>query len=230
MSSAGPDPVLPLGAPESALAVSLLLSASGGFLDAFTYLGHGGVFANAMTGNVVLLGVHLTSGNFWQAAAHIPPIIAFLAGVFTAQALRVYIAGGISQRAALFSLGIEIATLAVLIFLSRGMGDTGIVLTISFVAALQNSSFTRVRNWSYNSVMTTGNLRHFAESLFGGIASWRRTGALEEARIFGAVCLSFLAGACVGGLTTPWLGNPALAVPVLTLSVALLLCLKPARP
>src|SRR6185437_11215017 len=48
----------PAGAPpESSVAVACLLSLSGGFLDAFTYIGHGGVFANAMTGNVVLMGV-----------------------------------------------------------------------------------------------------------------------------------------------------------------------------
>jgi uncharacterized membrane protein YoaK (UPF0700 family) len=91
-------------APESSPRVSLLLSLSGGFLDAFTYVGHGQVFANAMTGNVILFGVYVAAANVARAVTHIPPIIAFLIGVFLAQALRIYVARGLPRRAALFSL------------------------------------------------------------------------------------------------------------------------------
>ena len=34
----------------------LFLSLSGGLQDAYTYLGRGGVFANAQTGNIVFMG------------------------------------------------------------------------------------------------------------------------------------------------------------------------------
>jgi uncharacterized protein DUF1275 len=39
------------------LPTGLLLAGAGGFLDAYTFVGRGGVFANAQTGNIVLLGV-----------------------------------------------------------------------------------------------------------------------------------------------------------------------------
>ena len=49
--------------PES-LPLGLLLAAVGGFLDAFTFAGYGGVFANTQTGNIVLMGITtLTMGN-----------------------------------------------------------------------------------------------------------------------------------------------------------------------
>ena len=41
--------------------LGLLLAVVGGFLDAYTYLCRGRVFANAQTGNIVLLGVNLTN-------------------------------------------------------------------------------------------------------------------------------------------------------------------------
>jgi hypothetical protein len=49
------------------LPTGLLLAGAGGFLDAYTFVGRGGVFANAQTGNIVLLGVeagerHLARG------------------------------------------------------------------------------------------------------------------------------------------------------------------------
>ena len=44
--------------------LGLLLAVVGGFLDAYTYLCRGRVFANAQTGNIVLLGVNLTEQNW----------------------------------------------------------------------------------------------------------------------------------------------------------------------
>lgn len=44
--------------------IGAILAAVGGFLDAYTYLARGQVFANAQTGNIVLLGVHLSEGDF----------------------------------------------------------------------------------------------------------------------------------------------------------------------
>lgn len=175
--------------PESAVGVACLLSFSGGFLDAFTYIGHGHVFANAMTGNVVLLGVAAAAGDWRQALNHIPPIIAFLAGVFLAQAIRLSVPRLGAHWPALLSLLLEIVVLLVIAFLPRAFPDIWIVLSISFAAALQNSSFTRVRSWAYNSVMTTGNLRRFAEGLFSGVLPRRDPDILEQARVFGAICL-----------------------------------------
>ena len=44
-----------------------LLSLSGGFQDAYTYVLRGNVFANAQTGNVVLMGQHIMTGDFRRA-------------------------------------------------------------------------------------------------------------------------------------------------------------------
>ena len=219
MQTARPNPAPP---PESAVAIACLLSLSGGFLDAFTYIGHGGVFANAMTANVVLLGAKAGTGDLAGALTHVPPLFAFLAGVFMAQAMRLPRLG--ANWPALMSLSLEIVALTVIAFLPRGFPDIWIVLSISFVAALQNSSFTRVRGWSYNSVVTTGNLRRFAELLFTSMVPRRNPEALAQAGIFGAICLSFLAGALAGGLTTGWLHNAALSIPVVILAIVLWRC------
>jgi uncharacterized membrane protein YoaK (UPF0700 family) len=214
-------------APEETLAVASLLSLSGGFLDAFTYVGHGGVFANAMTGNVVLLAVYTASGEWLRGVSHIPPLFAFLFGVFTARALR---HAGKAKHIALLGLTLEMLVLGGLTFLPRDYPDIGIVLTISYVAAVQNSGFTRIRSWSYNSVMTTGNLRRLAENLFDGSLPRRNVEAREQAWVFAAICFSFLVGAFLGGVTTPLLANAALGIPVAVLALALLLCLEVARP
>ncbi len=219
MQNQQPNPPPP---PESALAVACLLSLSGGFLDAFTYVAHGGVFANAMTGNIILMGVSVTAGDWRQALNHLPPLVAFLLGVWAARALCL---PRLDPRwPALLSLALEIMVLTAIAFLPRSFPDVWIVLSIAFAAAVQNSSFTKVRGWAYNSVVTTGNLRRFAETLFAGIVPRRNDGMRDQAGVFGAICLAFLAGALVGGLATPWLHNAALAIPVLTLGLVLLRC------
>lgn len=73
---------------SEALRVGVLLALAGGYLDAYTYLCRGGVFANAETGNMVLLGVKLAAGNWAGAAKYLPPIFAFFLGVLVAEVIR----------------------------------------------------------------------------------------------------------------------------------------------
>ncbi|MTM60837.1 DUF1275 domain-containing protein, partial [Turicibacter sanguinis] len=51
------------------LKVGMMLAVVGGFLDAYTYLLEGHVFANAQTGNIVLLCILLAEG-FWLDALY----------------------------------------------------------------------------------------------------------------------------------------------------------------
>ena len=56
-------------------------------MDAYTFLAHGQVFANAQTGNVVLLAVSAAQADRVHAGRHVPPIIACALGVATAKLL-----------------------------------------------------------------------------------------------------------------------------------------------
>ena len=73
---------------SEALRVGLLLALAGGFLDAYTYLGRGHVFANAQTGNIVMLGVDVARGDWAGAGHYLLPILAFVAGVLLAEWVR----------------------------------------------------------------------------------------------------------------------------------------------
>ena len=208
--------------PYATLAVAALLTVSGGFLDAFTYVGHGHVFANAMTGNVVLLGVFGAAGNWSQAFRHIPPIIAFLFGVFAAHLIGRASPRRLLRYPGLACLLVEILFLCGAAWLPASFPDIGLVLGLSFVAALQNSSFPTVEDWSYNSVMTTGNLRRFADGLYLAFQTGQRDEGLKQARAFGLVCAHFLLGAIAGAVCTPRLGNIALLIPAALLTLVLL--------
>jgi uncharacterized membrane protein YoaK (UPF0700 family) len=212
--------------PEETVGVAMLLSSAGGFLDAFTWLGHGGVFANAQTGNVVLLGMYAASGQWEKSLRHVPPILAFFIGVFVAFRLRLHESQQSRQRTALLSLGIEIVFLLVVAALPRDFPDLPIVLGVAFLAALQSTSFAKVEGSPYSSVMTTGNLRRTAELLFAGVFPPGDALALHQSRVFAMVCSSFAIGACAGGLATAKAGNLGVLLPALALLLALVRCVR----
>jgi uncharacterized membrane protein YoaK (UPF0700 family) len=198
--------------PEQSLPVACLLSMSGGFLDVFTWLSLGGVFANSQTGNVVFLGMYATSGQWHQAAHHVPPILAFLAGALAATIIR----------APLLCLAGEIACLALVMPLLHRFAEPIPIMAISFGVALQTASFRQVERWKYLSVTVTGNMLRAVEQL----AAAPDREALHGARTMLAVCLMFLLGAAVGGFVTTRLGPSGLVVPIGLLTSVLWLCCR----
>ena len=62
--------------------LSALLSFSGGLQDAYTYNVRDGVFANAQTGNVVLMSQNFMQGEWNKGLRYMLPLISFAAGIF----------------------------------------------------------------------------------------------------------------------------------------------------
>lgn len=74
---------------HESLPVGVALAMAGGFLDAYTYLFHGEVFASMQSGNVILLGINLASGEFGRNfARYLPPILLFLIGIIVTNGLQ----------------------------------------------------------------------------------------------------------------------------------------------
>ena len=80
---------IPLGRPRGQMSESMLTAAfiilSGGLQDAYTYLCRGKVFANAQTGNIVLMSTHLFAGDWAGGFRYFVPLISFMAGIFVAE-------------------------------------------------------------------------------------------------------------------------------------------------
>ena len=73
---------------SDSLLVGGLLSMSGGLQDAYTYHVRDQVFANAQTGNIVLLGQSIALGNWETAVRYLLPLLAFAAGVYAAEIIH----------------------------------------------------------------------------------------------------------------------------------------------
>ena len=70
---------------SESIELGILLALSGGFMDAYSYLARGQVFANAQTGNMLLFGVNLASGQFQNSLHYLCPVLAFGLGIFLAE-------------------------------------------------------------------------------------------------------------------------------------------------
>lgn len=188
---------------------AFLYTTVGGYLDAYAYLAHDHVFANAQTGNFVLLAVHAAAGDWMQAIKHIPPIVAFALGVMTVTLVKRYWKLN-AGRLRLWSATVEIAVLSTIVGLNQMLPNAAVVPMISFAAALHHTSFMSINQWSFNSTMTTGNLRDAVSALI----LWLSKKDIRENRAkcmtLGAVCVSFLIGALVGGFATKYSASSAL--------------------
>ncbi|MDV6332659.1 YoaK family protein [Asticcacaulis sp. 201] len=210
--------------PERTLPVAALLITAAGMLDAFTYVGYGGVFANAMTGNIVILTVHLAKGELGEVLPFFAPVIAYVLGVGVAHLLKRNESGWFKATARA-ALSAEIAFLVVVAFLPRSVPDMLVVAGIAFVAALQATAFTRIAEFAYTSVTTSSNLRRFAESAISALVFKEGRRAAREAMFFAILVVCFIGGALIGAAATEKWGHGAVWLPIGCLTLALALCL-----
>ena len=101
-------------------------------MDAWVYSAHGHVFANAQSGNIVLMGVALAGGDVARATTHLPSLLAFVTG-----ALASRLSGELLKRNRLNSrnvrLGLECVMLVALGLFARRMADRAVTASVGFI-------------------------------------------------------------------------------------------------
>ncbi len=202
--------------------LGVLLAVVGGFLDAYTFMTRDGVFANAQTANVVLFGIDLVQGDWRSALGYVPPLVAFTLGVFTAEAVSRPAVARIVRRPVRAVLVIEIVVLAIVGFVPTSVPNPVVTIAISFVAALQVTTFRVLVDQAFSTTMTTGNLRSLSQAAFHRIADGDRA-AGARALNFGFVIAGFLCGAILGSQMVRVLDTGAAWVAAGMLVVALAL-------
>ncbi|MDT2739736.1 YoaK family protein [Enterococcus canintestini] len=147
---------------HESLPVGVMLAMAGGFLDAYTYLFHGEVFASMQSGNVILLGLNLAQGNFDHIIRYVFPICIFLLGIFFTDVLKFRF-----EHERFVWQNVTVAIEAVGIFCVGIFSDSGhnllINSSLSFFAAIQFATYRRLAGLPYATTMTTGNLRSIAD-------------------------------------------------------------------
>ncbi|MCX2929595.1 YoaK family protein [Mycobacterium sp. CVI_P3] len=207
---------------STTLRFALLLTVANGFLDAYTYLARGGVFANVQTGNVIFFALHLSQGRPANALAHVWPILAFVAGVGLASHLK---SGRVERylkhplRWTMLAQAIVLATIG---FVPGTVPNSYVTVPISFVAAMQIGLFRKIGDFVYLPVATTGNLMRLIESGYTGFVDHDAI-ARRAFRTYAAVTLFFTGGALAGAFATRAWSVQAIWLPAAVLFVTLVL-------
>ena len=178
-----------------------LLAIVGGYLDAYTYICRGHVFANAQTGNIVLLGIKIADGEWKQSLLYLIPIVAFFFGIIVAEIIKDKFRFNQAIHWRQIIIFIEMAALAIVAYLPQGSADMLANTLVSFVSSLQVESFRKLNGNSYVTTMCTGNLRSATDHLYQYRLTKNKTSLQNSLQYYGII-LFFIVGAIMGAVVS----------------------------
>ena len=203
------------------IAIGICLALLGGFLDSYSYLLKGGVFANAQTGNLVLLFISLIEKDLGEIIKYFIPITMFALGILLSEKVKNYSRLDIKNQRIKMVLLFEAIMITLIAVIGNIVSDFIINCIISFIAAVQVANFDRINGSPMATTMITGNLR----SSMVNLNSYIKTGKRAYKNRFNSyitVILSFGIGVMIGGLFNSILGNDSILICLLFLLVAYL--------
>lgn len=199
--------------------VVLFLTLAGGFQDAYSYHLRGSVFANAQTGNIVLLFKNIVDLDKLGIIKYIIPLIAFTAGVyFAVRYENFHRSKNMNWRQVI--LLFEIVIMVLVSFMPESLNNLANAL-LSFVCAMQVYSFKKIYGLTFATTMCIGNLRSATENL----SRYHVTGDknfLSASLKYYTVILIFGIGAGLGYLFTDFFQLKAILIAALFLTIALI--------
>ena len=197
---------------------AIFIILSGGFQDAYTYICRGEVFANAQTGNIVLLSTALFRQEWPTVLKYLVPVLSFVIGTAVAEGIHLRLKSYEKIHWRQIILLVEIVLLGVVGALPPAVEPLANAL-VSFVCAMQVQTFHKVRGHAYASTMCIGNLRSGTEALCAYFRV-RDKEILQKAVTYFGVILVFGVGAGLGSILTVALGCRAIWLCCLLLSVS----------
>lgn len=183
---------------SESIMVGILLAFSGGFMDAYSYINRGRVFANAETGNIILMTLKICEGKFLESINYLIPILSFAIGVAICEIIkhRKEKINIIHWRQIIVIF--EIAAFVFVAFLPQGMNQIANSI-ISMISGIQFATFPKVRGTAMATTMCTGNLKNGTQNLYRGIKTNDKS-ALEKGIYYYVCIFVFIIGTMVGYL------------------------------
>ena len=188
---------------ESFLMVAFL-SLSGGLQDAYTYVFRGNVFANAQTGNIVLLSQNIISRK-WDGAIHyLIPLISFAIGIIAAEMVRARFKQSRKIHWRQLVLILEILLLFAVAFMPVQFNIIANAI-VSFSCAMQVQTFRKVNGYPFASTMCIGNIRSGMDSLYAYIRT-RDKDIFQKTMCYFGIIFLFACGAGIGEYFIQFMG------------------------
>lgn len=182
--------------------IGALLAIVGGFLDAYTYICRGAVFANAQTGNIVLMGIKFADGEFEKSLYYLIPIFSFISGVLLSEWIRRRYKSGKHLHWRQIIIIFEIGVLLLVSFIPQTQICNNITnALVSFVCSLQVQSFRKINNNAIATTMCTGNLRSATVYFYSYLETKDKIKLRKCIEYLGIIML-FIIGGGIGAIIT----------------------------
>lgn len=198
--------------------LSAILSLSGGFQDAYTYTLRGKVFANAQTGNVVLMSEHLMRSEWMIAFKYLLPLVAFALGIIFAEQIEHKFKNSKMLHWRQLVLIFEIIILFTVSIIPENLNTLANVL-VSLSCSMQVQTFRKMNGLGYASTMCIGNLRGGTESLSIFLRE-KNKNMLKKALNYYGIIFIFAIGAGLGGIISDIIGISAILLSCVLLLIA----------
>lgn len=204
--------------------LSAIISLSGGFQDAYTYNLRDKVFANAQTGNIVLMSQHIMTGEWVEGLRYLMPVLAFAIGIIVAEQLSYRFRRSQKMHWRQMVVLLEIIILSIVAFIPTSHNMLANAL-VSLACAMQVQAFRKVNGYPYASTMCIGNLRSGTDS-FSVFLRNHEIGALKKALHYYGIIFIFAIGAGVGGILSLKLGIRSILISSGILFIAFIMMMK----
>ena len=200
---------------SESIEVGIFLALSGGFMDAYSYINRGKVFANAETGNIILMALKVCEGKFFEAVNYLIPIISFAVGVAICEIIK-YRKERINmihwrQILVLF----EIFAFIAVGFLPQEMNRVANAI-ISMISGIQFATFPKIRGTAMATTMCTGNLKTGTQNMYRGIKTGDKS-AIEKGLYYYVCILVFIAGTTIGYFAVKLMAEKAIFLAALAM-------------
>ena len=171
-----------------------------GFLGAFTYVLRGGVFCNAQTGNVVLLGMQLGKGDWSGALYYLIPIGAYILGAVVSELLPNPVKHRLAVRWDTLLIAVEMLVIVMLGFLPESAPVQISQVAVNFIASMQYNTFRQAEGVAVATTFVTNHIRQVGVGL---AMEWRHRHDAEKPHrrkflTHLGMLLFFAAGATIG--------------------------------
>ena len=137
--------------------VYALLMASAGMMGAYTYLLRGGVFCNAQTANVLVMGMSFGKGDWTGGLYYLIPFAAYLLGAFVSEIMPSPVKRLGFLRWDTYLVLFETAALFLLGFVPLTMPHQIVQVAVNFLAYIQYNNF---RQSEVNPIATNNCTNH----------------------------------------------------------------------
>jgi len=200
---------------SESIKVGIFLALSGGFMDAYSYINRGKVFANAETGNIILMTLKICEGKFLESVNYLIPITSFAIGVAISEIIkrRKEKINMIHWRQ--IPLLLEIVAFIVVAFLPQDMNKIANSI-ISMISGIQFATFPKIRGTAMATTMCTGNLKTGTQNMYRGIKTGDKS-AIEKGLYYYVCILVFILGTTVGYFAVKLMAEKAIFLAALAM-------------